>query len=127
MRGMAFEPTARPRAARGAEAANRYATTSLVLGIVSFALIPASVLVLWVVLRDVQLDTWTVILYLISVVTAICAGIYGAKGRRLAKDSAVRVRATIGVVLSISFFVVMVVGFVLLMIIASIVASHDSL
>ena len=104
------------------------ARTALVLGITSFALIPASVLVVWARVGDVQLDTWTVIVYLISVVAAICAVRFGLDGRRLAKKGAPGwVPATIGLVLGIGFIVVSVVGFIVGSIVISIIFSHDSL
>ena len=110
------------------ETSNQPARTALVLGITSFALIPASVLVLWVVQGDVQLDTWTVIVYLISMVAAISAGQFGVQGRRLAKEGARgRLPATIGLVLGIGFIVVSVVGFIVGSIVVSISLSHDSL
>ena len=110
------------------ETSNQPARTALVLGITSFALIPASVLVLWVVQGDVQLDTWTVIVYLISMVAAISAGQFGVQGRRLAKEGArERLPATIGLVLGIGFIVVSVVGFIVGSIVVSIILSHDSL
>ena len=110
------------------EASNQPATKSLVLGITSFALIPASVLVVWARLGDVQLDTWTVIVYLISLVAAICASVAGVLGRGLAKEGAPgRVPATIGLVLGIGFIVVSVVGFIVGSIVVSIILSHDSL
>lgn len=107
---------------------NGPAVRSLVLGITSFALIPASVLVLLVVLGDVQLDTWTVILYFVSLVAAICAALFGVEGRRLAKVGAPgRVTATVGLVLGIGFIVVSVVGVIVVSIVISIIFSHDSL
>ena len=110
------------------EASNQPARTALVLGITSFALIPASVLVVWARLGDVQLDTWTVIVYLISLVAAICASVAGVLGRGLAKEGAPgRVPATIGLVLGIGFIVVSVVGFIVVATVASIIFSHDSL
>jgi hypothetical protein len=112
----------------GTDLSNQPARTALVLGITSFALIPASVLVLWAVQGDVQLDTWTVIVYLISLVAAICAGLFGVQGRRLAKERAQGwVPATIGLVLGIGFIVVTVVGLIVGSIVISIILSHDSL
>jgi hypothetical protein len=91
-------------------------------------LIPASVLVLWVVQGDVQMDTWTVIVYVISLVAAICAGQCGVQGRRLAREGAPgRFPAPIGLVLGIGFIVVSVVGFIAGSIVVSIILSHDSL
>jgi hypothetical protein len=90
---------------------NPAASTALIFGITSFALIPAAVFLLWVRLGYVQLDTWTVILYLISLVAAICACLFGVQGRRFAKEGAPgRVTATIGLVLGIGFIVVTVLG-----------------
>jgi hypothetical protein len=110
------------------EVSNQPARTALVLGVTSFALIPASVLVLWVVHGEVQLDTWTVTVYLISLVAAICAGLFGVRGRRLAKKGAPgSVPATIGLVLGIGFIVVTVVGLIVGSIVISIILSHDSL
>ena len=117
-----------PSSTLSIEVSNQPARAALVLGITSFALIPASVLVLWVVFGDVQLDTWTVIVYLISLIAAICAGLFGVQGRRLAKEGAVgRLPATIGLVLGIGFIVVSVVGFIVGSIVVSIILSHDSL
>jgi hypothetical protein len=117
-----------PSSTLSIEASNQPARTALVLGITSFALIPASGLVLWVVFGDVQLDTWTVIVYLISLIAAICAGLFGVQGRRLAKEGAAgRLPATIGLVLGIGFIVVSVVGSIVGSIVVSIILSHDSL
>jgi hypothetical protein len=123
-----FGETVRLNEPHAGDLSNGPAKTSLVLGITSFALIPASVLVLWVVHGDVQLDTWTVIVYLISLVAAICAGLFGVQGRRLAKQGAPGwVPANIGLVLGIGFIVVTVVGLIVGSIVISIILSHDSL
>ena len=70
------------------EASNPPAITALILGITSVALIPVTVFALWMRLGDVQLDTWTVIVYLISLVVAICAALFGVQGKRFAKVGA---------------------------------------
>ena len=108
------------------EASNPPAITALILGITSFALIPATVLALWARLGDVQLDTWTVILYLISLVTAICAALFGVQGRRFAKLGAPgRVTATIGLVLGLGYIVVTVGGGIVWLSVFATLISRD--
>ena len=112
------------------EASNQPARTALVLGITSFALIPAFALLLWAGVGDVQLDTTTVtvFVYLISVVAAIGAALFGMQGRRLAKEGAAGwVAATIGLVLGIGFFVVTVLGGIVGFIAFVISARSDSM
>lgn len=117
-----FKPTARPSAPKGAEAANRYAITSVVLGITSIVLLLASAIGLWASLDEAELDAWVVIVLLfISPVVAIYATGFGVKGRRLAKvGTPERVRATIGLVLGMGFFAVLVGVIIGLIAIASI-------
>jgi hypothetical protein len=107
----AFKPTARPSAPKGAEAANRYAITSLVLGITSIVLLLAFAIGLWASLDEAELDAWVVIVLLISLVAAISASRFGARGRRLAKvGTPGRVQATTGLVLGMGVIAVLVVG-----------------
>src|SRR5262245_14761775 len=122
-----FKPTAPSRPPRGAEAANRCAITSLVLGMTSIVLLAVFVIGFVGSLDEAELDAWIPILFLITLVTAISALVYGIRGRRLATDRSVRVRATIGVAFPTVFLVLLIIGVVLTMIILSIVASHDYL
>jgi len=109
--GEAVPPHGPPVAAMGTDLSNRPAMTALVLGITSIVLIPAFAIGSWASLGEVQLDPWVLILYLISLVTAICASLFGVEGRRLAKVGAPgRIAATIGLVLGIGFIVVSVLG-----------------
>jgi hypothetical protein len=105
---------------------NPAADTALILGITSFALIPVAVVLLWVRLGDVQLDTWTVILYLISLLAAICASLFGVQGRRFAKEGAPgRVTATFGLVLGLGYIVVTVLGGIVWLSVFANTISHD--
>jgi hypothetical protein len=77
-------------------------------------------------LGDVQLDTWTVILYLISLVVAICAALFGVQGRRFAKAGAPgRATATIGLVLGLGYIVVTVGGGIVWLSVFASIISHD--
>lgn len=124
--GEAIQPHAPPSAAMVTGLSNRPAITALVLGITSIVLLPAFAIGLWASLDEVELDAWVVILFLISLVAAICAGLFGIQGRRLAKvGSPGRVTATIGLVLG--FIVVSVLGVIVGLIAFAFISSHDSL
>ena len=126
--GEAIPPDGPPSATTRSDLSNPPAITSLILGITSFALIPATVLALWARLGDVQLDTWTVIVYLISLVVAICAALFGVQGRRFAKVGAPgRATATIGLVLGLGYIVVTVLGAIVGLIALWISSSNDYL
>ena len=123
-----FKPTARPSAPKGVEAANRYAITSLVLGIASIVLLLAFAIGLWASLDEAELDAWVVIVLLISLVAAISASRFGVKGRRLAKVGTLgRVQATIGLVRGMGFIAVLIVGVIIGVIAASIITGNDFL
>ena len=123
-----FNWTARPSAPKGVEAANRYAITSLVLGIASIVLLLAFAIGLWASLDEAELDAWVVIVLLISLVAAISASRFGVKGRRLAKVGTLgRVQATIGLVLGMGFIAVLIVGVIIGVIAASIITGNDFL
>jgi len=73
---------------RWIDPSNRPARDALVLGITSFLLPPAFAIGLWASLNDVELAAWAVMLYLISLVAAICACRFGVEVRTLAKMGA---------------------------------------
>jgi predicted ABC-type exoprotein transport system permease subunit len=109
-----------------AEGSNRYAITSLLLGMTSLVLLLVIVVAFFSSFDEAELDAWIWILYIITLVAAICALPLGTEGRRLAKDRRGRVMATVGSVLAIVFIVVSIACVVLtLMYISSI--SRDSL
>ena len=121
-------PQGPPSAAMGTDLSNRPARDALVLGIISFLLPPAFAIGLWASLNDMELAAWAVMLYLISLVAAICACRFGVEGRRLAKMGAPgRVPASIGLVLGIGFILVSVLGPIVGFIAFAISAGNDPL
>src|SRR4029453_2563762 len=119
-----FKPTARRSAPKDAEAANRYAITSVVLGITSIVLLLAFAIGLWG--YGTELDAWVLIVLFISLVAAIYASRFGVKGRRLAKvGTPERVQATIGLVLGMGSIAVLVVGVIIGGIAISIITRND--
>jgi hypothetical protein len=122
--GEAVQPHAPTPGVMVTDLSNRSAITALVLGITSVVLLPAFAIGLWASLDEVELDAWLVILFLISLVAAICAGLFGMQGRRLANVGAPgRVTATIGLVLG--SIVVLVFGVIVGLIAFAFISSHD--
>ena len=78
--GEAVQPHAPPPGVMVTDLSNRSAITAFVLGITSVVLLPAFAIGLWASLDEVELDAWVVILFLISLVAAICAGLFGMQG-----------------------------------------------
>jgi len=120
------QPNAPPSTAMRADASNRYAIASLVLGIALNVLPVASVIAIFGSWDAADLDAWTWILYLISLVVALCALFFGAEGRRRARNGPGRVMATLGLALATVFIVASIV-IVTITLIAIWVSSNDTL
>ena len=118
--------TAPPSAANPAKASHRYAITALVLGITSNLLLVGVLIAFFESFDESELDAWIWITYLTTLVGAICALLFGAEGRRQAKDGPGWVMATIGWVLGIVFIVASIVCLILTLFIAAAI-SRDTL